>query len=173
MNRTCPFTIIGPLGIEDIIRQSMKLAYPTLLSRLPYQMIFHEITPEKPLHTKDASWRVAYGEHSQACLSLRLELNGKSVFYSGDGRPTPATLALASRCDMIIHEAYGLEDSVPGHGSISACVDFARRADVSRLALVHVQRDIRLKCKDALKKLQGKIREMEILLPDSGTSIIL
>ena len=171
MGRTGAFRIAGPPGIEDTIRQAMELAYPTLLSRLGYPLIFHEIPPGPPQQIAAASWETAYNEHSQSCLSLRLTLEDKAIFYSGDGRPTPATASLAKGCDMIIHEAYGLGDLIPGHGSINACVEFARRAGASRLALVHVQRDIRRKCKHAIENLQKSSPDLGILLPDRNTSL--
>jgi len=173
VGRTGSFRIAGPPGIEDTIRQAMDLAYPTLLSRLGYPLIFHEIPPGPSQQIAAASWKTAYNEHSQACLSLRLTLNEKSVFYSGDGRPTPATAILAEGCDMIIHEAYGLGDLIPGHGSINACVEFARRAGTKRLTLVHIQRDIRRKSKQAIKDQQKISSDMEILLPEKDTSLFV
>ena len=113
MNRSNPLNIIGPPGVKVKIEQALELAYPNLISRLGYSLLFHEIIPEKQLHISGSTFNAAYNEHSQPCLSLRLELHEKSIFYSGDGRPTPMTRSLANGCDIIIHEAYGFEDSVP------------------------------------------------------------
>jgi ribonuclease BN (tRNA processing enzyme) len=114
-----PLNIIGPPGIKVKIEQALELAYPNLISRLGYSLLFHEIIPEKQLHISGSTFNAAYNEHSQPCLSLRLELHEKSIFYSGDGRPTPMTRSLANGCDIIIHEAYGFEDSVPGEIFVS------------------------------------------------------
>jgi len=173
MGRTSAFRVAGPPEIEDTIQQAMELAYPTLLSRLGYPLIFHEIPPGPTQQIAAASWQTAYNDHSQPCLSLRLTLNDKSIFYSGDGRSTTATASLAESCDMIIHEAYGLGDLIPGHGSINACVEFARRANVDRLALVHVQRDIRRQSKQAIKDLQKSSPGLEILLPELGSHLFV
>ena len=173
MNRIKPLNIIGPPGVKTKIEQAIELAYQNLLSRLGYTLNFHEILPEEELQLSESTWKSAYNEHSQPCLSLRLELHGKSIFYSGDGRPTPMTQSLAKGCNIIIHEAYGFEDSTPGHGSISTCLDFARNSGVKRLALVHMQRDTRIQCKDAIANLQGKSKDVEIMLPERGSTIIL
>jgi len=173
MNRRKPFTIIGPPGIKAKIKQAMELAYPKFISRLEHVLIFHEILPEEELYISESTWKASYNEHSQPCLSLRLELHGKSIFYSGDGRPTPMTQSLAKGCDIIIHEAYGFEDSTPGHGSISTCLDFAGNSGVKRLALVHMQRDTRTQCKDIIVNLQGKSKDVEIILPEKGSTISL
>jgi ribonuclease Z len=173
MGRHKPLRIIGPPGIETKIRQVMELAYPNLLSRLNFPLIFHEMTEGEPLTIADIIWQTAFDEHSQPCLSLRLELKHKTVFYSGDGRPTPATLELARGCDLIIHEAYGFTDTTPGHGSISTCLEFSRRAGVKKLALLHMQRDLRLKAGQALEDVEKKYGEIEILLPEKGTTLSL
>ncbi len=173
MNRKKPLNIIGPPGVEAKIKQAMDLAYPNLLSRFGFPLSFHEITPEKQLHISDATFKSAYNEHSQPCLSLRLELREKSVFYSGDGRPTSQTRSLAHGCDIIIHEAYGFEDSVPGHGSIRTCLDFAREAGAKRLALVHMQRDVRKQWEDEIAEFHKKFTGLEIMLPEKDSIIAL
>ena len=84
-----------------------------------YEVItFNEMEEGGPKKIEGSLWQTAYNEHSQPCLALRLELQDKAVFYSGDGRPTPATQSLAQGCDLIIHEAYTVKDTTPGHGSI-------------------------------------------------------
>ena len=171
MNRTKPLNIIGPPGIKVKIEQAMELAYPNFMSRLGYSLLFQELTPEKNLQISDSIWKTAYSEHSQPCLSLRLELNGKSIFYSGDGRPTPMTRSLAAGCDIIIHEAYDFEDSGSGHGSISTCLDFARNCGAKRLALVHMQRNVRIQCADVIANFQRELADIEIMIPEKCSTI--
>jgi len=171
MNRTKPLNIIGPPGIKVKIEQAMELAYPNFMSRFGYPLLFQELTPDKNLHISNSIWKTAYSEHSQPCLSLRLELNGKSIFYSGDGRPTPMTRSLAAGCDIIIHEAYSFEDSVSGHGSISTCLDFARNSCAKRLALVHMQRNVRIQCADVIANFQRELADIEIMIPEKGSTL--
>jgi ribonuclease Z len=173
MNRSNALNIIGPPGVKDKIELAFELAYPNLISRLGYSLLFHEIMPEEQLPISDSTFKAAYNEHSQPCLSLRLELHEKSIFYSGDGRPTPMTRSLADGCDIIIHEAYGFEDTVPGHGSISTCLGFARKAGTKRLALVHMQRDVRIQCVKTIKDIQREYTDFEILLPETGSTFLL
>ena len=173
MNRAKPLNIIGPPGVEAKVKHAMELAYPNFLSRLNYALLFHEITPEKQLYISDSTFKGAYNEHSQPCLSLRLELHEKSIFYSGDGRPTPQTRSLAHGCDIVIHEAYGYEDSVPGHSSIRTCLDFAREAGAKHLALVHMQRDVRMHWVNEIAEFKKKHTALEIILPEKGSTIAL
>ena len=109
--------------------------------------------------------------HSQRSLALRLEADGRSLFYSGDGRPTPATTALASGCDLAVHEAFRLHEDSEGHGSVRRCLDFSREAGVGRLALVHMawterrrERDLA----DLLGQAQGRV-----IMPEAGEEVRL
>jgi ribonuclease Z len=171
MKRKRPLTILGPPGIEAAIRNAMDLAYPNLLDRLDYSLLFHEITPGNEFHIAESTWQGEYNEHSQPCLSLRLELYGRAIFYSGDGRPTPKTQSLAAGCDLVIHEAYGFSDTTPGHGSINSCLEFARIAGIRRLALVHMQREIRMQAQAAIKRLREEYQDLDIFMPERGSSI--
>ena len=173
MGRQKPLHILGPPGVAVKIGQAMELAYPNLLSRLGFSLSFVAIEPGEQKEISAALWQAAYNDHSQPCLSLRLELHGKAIFYSGDGRPTSMTLNLAKGCTLIIHEAYGFKDTTPGHGSIVACLDFARNAGVKRLALVHMQRNIRPQSRLIIENLAKNYSEMNILLPEKGDRISL
>jgi len=172
LGRQKPLHILGPPRVEEKIMQAMELAYPNLQPRLGFSLSFHAIEPGEQKKIADTVWQAAYNEHSQPCLSMRLELQGKAIFYSGDGRPTPTTQALAEGCDIIIHEAYGFEDTTPGHGSIHSCIDFSHNAGVKQLALVHMQRDVRPQAIAAIFK-QNKEPGMKILLPKKGSTIRL
>jgi len=171
--RRKPLQILGPPGLEMKIIKALELAYPNLLPRLEFSLSFLEIEPGKPQKISDTVWQAAYNEHPQPCLSVKIETHGRAVFYSGDGRPTPMTLTLAEGCHIIIHEAYGIEDTTPGHGSISACLDFARNAGVAQIALVHMQRTIRYQCKPAIALLEKKYSQIKIILPEQGSRILL
>ena len=81
------------------------------------------------------------------------------------------TQALAAGCDILIHEAYGFEDSVPGHGSISSCLDIARNCGTKRLALVHMQRNVRVQCADIIANVQREFVDIEIMIPEKGSII--
>jgi len=173
MSRQKPLHIVGPYGIETKMKQTVELAYPDLMDRLDFPIFFLEIKPGERESISDTVWQAAYNEHSQPCLALRLEFRDKAIFYSGDGRPTPMTRSLAAGCDIIIHEAYGLEDTTPGHGSIKNCLDFATHAGVRHIALVHMQRNIRRQSEAALARLKKMFPQLIISLPEKGSTIRL
>lgn len=173
MGRKKPLHILGPPGLKTKITAAMELAYPDLMPRLGFPLDFLEIDPGGYRKITDIAWRAAYTEHSQPCLSVRIEFQDKVIFYSGDGRPTTKTKSLAAGSDLMIHEAYGLADTTPGHGSIEACLDFASHAGARQIALVHIQRDVRLQCQTLLAGLQQKYPSLTILLPETGSDILL
>ena len=68
---------------------------------------------------------------------------GRAVAYTGDTRPTPATVALAQGADVLIHEstyAPGNADLAEryGHSTSAQAAEIARDAGVGRLLLTHI-----------------------------------
>ena len=119
------------------------------------------------------SWRTAVNDHSQRDLALRLEEHGKSLFYSGDGRPTSETRALAQDSHLIIHEAFHLSKDIPGHGTIAGCLEMARSCRARKLALVHIQRDIRRERFEEIRELARSVQEVEVLIPEPGDRLTI
>jgi ribonuclease BN (tRNA processing enzyme) len=101
-------------------------------------------------------------------LALRLDYGKKSLFYSGDGCPTDQTLVLAERCDLIVHEAYGLKKEQLGHGTMDLCIEFARKTKAKALALVHMNRDVRRANAEEIKKTLEGLEGLRALLPEPG-----
>lgn len=173
MNRKKPLAVLGPQGIEEVILQTMDLAYPRFRKKLCYDLNFAAVEPGAPLPMVDLLWQTADCEHSQRSLALRLESPDKALFYSGDGRPTSASLDLARGCDLIVQEAFLFQGDVPGHGNIGGCLDFARKAGVNNLALVHMQRQNR---SDFFREIQVMLEQAEVrnvFLPEPGDSFLL
>lgn len=174
MKRQKTLNIIGQTGIRQVLSKTMDLAYPGFLTKLTYPLVFQEVEPQPDaLRFLGLSWRFAQNGHGQRDLAVRLEDGEKAVFYSGDGSPTFETLTIAQGCDLIIHEAFDLDDSMPGHGTVQKCIDFGRSAKAACLALVHIQRDVR---KNRFKEILNIIKDVDglrILLPEAGDKIDL
>ncbi len=168
MGRVKPLYFIGQKGIEEKIKTAMELAYPSFIKKLKYDLIFVELEPMDKTSVLNFSFQAAYTNHSIKNMALRIE-GSKSLYYSGDGKPTSESILLAKDCDLIIHECFLTKGELEGHGSLEMAIDFAQNAGVKKLALVHMQRDEREKLK--LKEIDpGRI---ELLVPNSGTRILL
>lgn len=170
--RTRPLAVAGPPGVAERFAAVLDMAYPSLRGRLAFALEFTELRPGQAAEVAGVQVSCAEPEHSPPCLALRLDEPGAALFYSGDGRPTPATEALARGCSLAVHEAYGLEPDIPGHGTVAGSIAFARRAGVPRLALVHLSRLARHRRRaevDAALAAAG----LDAFLPEPGDRIAI
>lgn len=106
LERRKPLFVLGPAGVEAKVRQALDLAYPNFAAKMHYPLLFREVEPGVQVEVAGYQWRTAAGMHSQRALALRLEDGEHALFYSGDGRPTPATEKLAAGCGLVVHEAF-------------------------------------------------------------------
>ncbi|RQG92770.1 ribonuclease Z [Natrarchaeobius halalkaliphilus] len=68
---------------------------------------------------------------------------GRTIVYTGDTRPTAATVEAAADSDLLIHDATFAEDGADraaktAHSTAREAAEVASRAGVERLALVHL-----------------------------------
>ena len=168
MGRRQPLRVLGPAGVADRVTAAMNLAYPGLLERLTFPLEFSVVADNEWVEAAGMRWRGAPCEHAQEARAVRLDDGGVSLFYSGDGRPTPASAALARGCACVVHEAFNFAGETVGHGSVSGGIDFARQAGAGLLALVHVQREERQRHAGEMQALLGSLKPLRIVLPGVG-----
>jgi ribonuclease BN (tRNA processing enzyme) len=162
---------LGQRGVEHFVRSCLDLAYPTLYPRLGYSLRFIEVEPGEPLTVLGLSWSTAVNDHPQRDLALRLDAKGKSLFYSGDGSSTAETRALAQHAGLIIHEAFQISKKTPGHGTVAGCLEMAHTSQARRLALVHIQRQVRRERLGEIRRLAARAAEVEVIIPEPGDRI--
>jgi len=163
--------IFGQKGIEAYTLKCMDLAYPNFYQRIGYSLRFEEVEPGQRVKAMGLSWQTAVTEHPQRDLALRLESEEKSLFYSGDGRPTPDTVALSEHAELIVHEAYRLSKHIPGHGTVVGCLEMASASRAKKLALVHIQREARRERFEEIKKLVDTVHEFQVFIPEPDDRI--
>lgn len=173
MGREQPLIIAGQKGIQKKISQVMELAYPGFMGKMQYELEFVEIEPGVERDVAGLEWRTAVNEHSQRSLSVRIDKQGKSIFYSGDGRPTQDTEKLAKGCTLIIHESFWVDGNKYGHGSIQASIEFAQKTGVDQLALVHLSHGIRKNKTQEIKRITAGAEGVHAFLPGSGFAMSL
>lgn len=166
--RRKPILIVGQEGVDDIVTRALRLAYPSIIDKLGFNLQFLVLEPGKTLDAAGLTWRAALNGHPQRDLAVRIEKGNKSVFYSGDGLWTEETLSLARGCGLIIHEAFRLDQNIPGHGNMMGCIEFARRAKAGSLALVHMQRDERRMRRDEILRTIGGVEDLRVFMPEPG-----
>jgi ribonuclease BN (tRNA processing enzyme) len=169
--RTRPLAVIGRRDIQGKVERLLKLSYRSVLETPSFRLDFHEAGSETALDVAGFRLRFAPSAHSQPCLAVRVEADGASLFYSGDGRPTAETLALAQNAGLVAHEAYHLDRDVPGHGTVDGALDFARQADAQAVALVHIERGLRRNGRERILNRMERAGDLRALLPVSGDTV--
>ncbi|MFO7817890.1 MAG: ribonuclease Z [Desulfovibrionales bacterium] len=164
-------TVAGGPGLEKSVKAAFELAYPGVRDKMKYRLDFLEVSPEAGFSLGGFSCRAAKVTHAVPALCLHAGDGHASIFYSGDGRATPESEALAENSDLIIHEAFGLEPVKPDHGSVRESIDFAVRAKAEKLALVHVQRDVRREKENRIRELLDPDSRPGIFMPEKGDSL--
>ena len=99
---------------------------------------------------------------------------GRRVVYTGDTRPTGATVKAAADADLLVHEATFAEDRAEragktGHSTARQAAELANRAGAKRLALTHVSS----RYAGQSGRLEREAREAfeEAFVPDDGDAI--
>ena len=166
-------TILGQKGIDVLTQRCFDLAYPGFSEKLTFPIRFVEVEPNAEAELFGLTLRSAENNHSQRDLALRVEAGGVSMFYSGDGRPTPESVALARGSQLIVHESFHLDREVPGHGTVVASIDMAMNADAATLALVHIYRGVRQDVLSRVGQLEETARPVKIIIPKPGHRVVL
>jgi ribonuclease BN (tRNA processing enzyme) len=169
--RSKPLLVLGPPGVQSRIKEAMGLAYPGLPDKMHFGLEFAELHPGSSGEHLQAFWQVEASDHPRQNLALRLQCGGRSVYYSGDGRPTPQCATMAQGCDLMIHEAYLVEGEMAGHCSVKECLDLAADSKAGALALVHLQRKERAKALAHLEKEGIPSQERRVFLPEPGQRV--
>ncbi|MFA7383062.1 MAG: ribonuclease Z [Desulfurivibrionaceae bacterium] len=173
MGRTKPLMLVGPPGLPGKVEKALDLAYPSLLEKIEYPLRFLQLEDGDSLTAAGFFWQVAATEHSQPCLALRLMSGEKSLFYSGDGRPTSASTSLAKGCTLVVQEAYRVVGLTANHGSLAECLDLARQSGCEKLAIVHVAYYERKREKVEIQRLLRESGLPGVFLPEPGDIFVL
>jgi len=161
-------TVIGQKGIDTFTRTSLDLAYPGIYEKLGFPIRFVEVEPKEVVKIFGLTFKAAVTSHSQRDLALRIDAQEKSIYYSGDGKATPESMALAKESQLIIHEAFSLETEIPGHGTVIESINMAKRCEASHLALVHIQRKVRSQVIDGMQKFTHMAGSLNVMVPEPG-----
>ncbi|WP_316898624.1 ribonuclease Z [Pseudodesulfovibrio indicus] len=166
--RTKRLTVLGPNGIESRFNRLMELAYSNAMTKAKFEIFFIECVPGEDFKHSGFRFRFALNDHSMPCLAIRLDAGGKSLYYSGDGKPTDATVDLAEDCDLVVHEAFTLDEITLGHGDVGTSLEMARKSGAKACALVHMKRTIRHTMMDMIKMAIQTVPEVNAFVPEPG-----
>ena len=135
--------ISGVKGIEEAVVSAMELAYPGKIYKLPFKIIFSEPELYRSFELSGIPARTFDIDHPVPCIGVRFDFEGKSLFYTGDGKVPDLARKIVRGCDLGIFETYTLSAQKHGHNSVTEAAAFARSAGIKYLAAVHMNRDER------------------------------
>ena len=171
MGREKPLSVLGAEGLERKMSEAMELAYPGFMEKLRYPIRFLEMRPGDKIEECGLQWEAAEIEHSCGALAVKIDDGQRSIFYSGDGRATGQSRALAEGCDMIVHEAFRVQGETDGHGTMTACLSLARASGCSKFAFVHIFRKEREKLTREIERRKKEFPSVQLLVPRPGEEV--
>ncbi|HET9954622.1 MAG TPA: ribonuclease Z [Polyangiaceae bacterium] len=163
--RTRPLELIGGPGLAEYAEKLMTLAYPGSFEDC-YPIIPVELTPGRVLKRGSAELRNARSSHRVRNLALRIDDLGRSFCHSGDGAPTPETLSLYRRANLLSHECYFAEQETESHAHFAEVLALAEVAHVETLMLTHLGR----KEKERIHQL-AMSTPRKVIIPKPGAHI--
>lgn len=139
--RTAPLTVAGPPGLEERIRDLMDVAFPGLADvDQRFELRFLELEERRPASVGPV--RVTPFEVIHACgappYALRVEVDGRTITYSGDTEWTDALLEAARDADLFVCESYSYEKRIPNHLDYRTLRSHREELACDRLLLTHM-----------------------------------
>jgi ribonuclease Z len=161
--RESPLTVLCAEGTKSTILEMIDYAYQGILPKLEFQIDIQEVTTARPLEFRNAKLEFALSSHPVKNFAIAVSADGRKYAYSGDGNFNNFTRGLYSSTSLLVHEAYSWDREVAGHANIREVVRMAQEQNVERLALTHIQREVR----------RAKINEIQAFVQKCALSVII
>ena len=133
-----PLTIVGPEGLRNYLITNFKM----LSFRPAYELIVYEVVSGSSTF---GNLEISYQplKHSLQTLGFKLALNGISLCYVTDTRPTESVIVLCQGVDVLIHDsAFFSKDSELAaeyaHSTSAEAAEIAKETRAGMLILYHI-----------------------------------
>ena len=128
----------------EALRALLRLTIPGVEGWLGGRLVWHALTPGKPTTAGDAEVTPFDVDHGLECIGFRVAQGSSTMAFAADTRPCPKVIEYGKDADLLVHEAYGLEDNAKrahafGHCTVAEAGEAARAAGVRRLVLTHLR----------------------------------
>jgi ribonuclease BN (tRNA processing enzyme) len=138
--RTAPLTIAGPPGIKERLAATQEVLFPgsSTIAR-KFKTTIVELEPQKPQMVNGVRVIPHLVKHECGAppFALRLEVDGKSVTYSGDTEWTDALIAAGDGVDLFVIESYFYEKSAWYHLDWPTLRSHLPKVKAKRIILTH------------------------------------
>ncbi|HTL11788.1 MAG TPA: ribonuclease Z [Bdellovibrionota bacterium] len=139
--RSRPLEILGPAGVDAYVRKVLDLAYPGVRQKLKFRVPTRGLREGDRIKWRGLKLECAATVHSVRNLSVRVETAaGSSLFVSGDGRFTEASMSLAFRSDLVLHEAYFARQDHPTHTNLVDLQEALSDSKARKIVITHPSR---------------------------------
>jgi ribonuclease BN (tRNA processing enzyme) len=142
-DRSDPFTIVGPRGLDRVI-DALKLAFGSRLFDTKFPVILRMLSHGEQIDLGGESMlSVTKTPHTSESLAVRIESGGKALCYTGDTAYVDELARFFRGADVLISECSFREprEGVP-HLSISEAAQLASLAGASKLIVTHFYFDV-------------------------------
>lgn len=160
-------TIFSAEGTKQTLLEMIDYAYQAILPKLKYELLFEEVSTGGNRDFQGAQFEFAVSSHPVKNYAIAVSADGRRYAYSGDGNFNEHTRRLYRSCSLLVHDSYSFDREVPGHGRIPELVKMAVEQRVKRLALTHIQREVR---KTKLDEIRNFVRDfaVDVIIPEPG-----
>lgn len=118
-HRVDPLTIAGPQGTAERLTAALEVMFPgSSTARRRFDVNVVELRPEESAAIHDTvlhTVEVDHGMPGNTALGLRVDVDDKTIAYTGDTAWTDVLIDLAAGSDLFIAESYYWDKAVPYH----------------------------------------------------------
>jgi ribonuclease BN (tRNA processing enzyme) len=142
-DRSAPFTIVGPRGLDRVM-DGLKLAFGSTLFDTTFPLTVRMLSPGEQIELGgESTLSVMKTPHTPESLAIRIESRGRVLCYTGDTAYDEDLARFFQGADVLISECSFREplEGVP-HLSISEAALLASQAGVSKLIVTHFYFDV-------------------------------
>lgn len=163
--RVKPLKIISHNQVLQNLPTLLEYAYHGCYQKLSNFIDLIEIQEDSKLAVNDLNLEFAPTNHSISNYAVKVKHREKIVCFSGDGKFSEKSKKLYRNSDLVVHEAFGLEDSEQGHDNMRDVIEMCEEIGVKNLALTHLQRRLRKNNEKVLEYINKKSKCVRLLLP--------
>jgi ribonuclease BN (tRNA processing enzyme) len=143
--RTRPLTIAGPPGLRDWYPRAMETAFAgSSKTQQKFELNLVELESAERRSVGDIVVRPARVRHAPfegPFFAYRIEVDGKTIAFSGDTEWVETLIEIGREADLLISECYSFEKKVPFHLDYPTLVENLPRIKPKRLILTHLNAD--------------------------------
>ena len=143
--RTRPLTIAGPPGLREFYPRAMETAFTGSSKTQPrFELNLVELESAQRRSLGDLVVRPARVRHAPTegpFFAYRIEVDGKTIAFSGDTEWVENLVEIGRDADLLISECYSFDKKVPFHLDYVTLRANVPRIAAKRLILTHLNTD--------------------------------